>query len=97
MTLSVELNFAQTLEISKQLIFSVDLILDDYFGQKKTLYEIGWCLSYMIDKRKKVTWLNFPGWIFHYAIVLIVNRYCNLRCEKKRWVNKNKQFSVIIL
>ena len=52
-TLSVELNFASTLEISKKnQICSVDSILDEYFGQKKTLYEIVSCSSYMIDKRK---------------------------------------------
>ena len=51
MTFSVELNKID-LEISKKLIFNIDSILDVHFGQKKTLHEIGWYSSYLIDKRK---------------------------------------------
>ena len=29
----------------------MDSILDIYFGQEKTLYQTGWCSSYMIDSR----------------------------------------------
>ena len=61
MTLSVELNKTD-LEISTKLIFNTDSILDVHFGQKKTLFEIGWCSTYMIDKRKIASaWLNFLG------------------------------------
>ena len=31
--------------------FPVDSILDEHFAKRKTLHEIGWCSSYMIDKR----------------------------------------------
>ena len=31
--------------------FTVDSILDEHFAKRKTLHEIGWCSSYMIDKR----------------------------------------------
>ena len=65
MTVFIELNKTD-LEISKKLIFNVDSILDVYFCQKKTLFEIGWCPSYMIDKRKisseknlvEFSWMN---------------------------------------
>ena len=50
-TVSIKLNKTD-LEISKKLIFNIDLILDVYFDQKKALFEISWCSSYMIDKRK---------------------------------------------
>ena len=51
MTFSVEITTAPTTEIAKKLIFCVDSISDELFRKKKTLYEIGWCSSYMIDKR----------------------------------------------
>ena len=51
MTVSIKLNKTD-LEISKKLIFNIDSILDVHIGQKKTLYEIGWYSSYLIDKRK---------------------------------------------
>ena len=51
MALSVELPAAPNVEISTKT-FCIDSTLDEYFGQKKTLYKIGWCSSYMIDKRK---------------------------------------------
>ena len=51
MTVFIELNKTD-LEISKKLIFNIDSILDVHIGQKKTLYEIGWYSSYLIDKRK---------------------------------------------
>ena len=51
MTVSIELNKVD-LEISKKLIFNIASLLDVYFGQKKTWFEIGWCLSHMIDKKK---------------------------------------------
>ena len=51
MTVSVELNKID-LETLEKLIFNIDSILDVHFGQKKTLFEIGWCSSYKIDKRK---------------------------------------------
>ena len=50
-TLSVELTIVPTNEIANQLLFTVDSILDEYFAKRKTLHEIGWCSSYMIDKR----------------------------------------------
>ena len=40
-----------TSEIANKLIFTVDSILDEYFAKWKTLHEIGWCSSYIIDKR----------------------------------------------
>ena len=57
MTVSIKLNKTD-LEISKKLIFNIDSILDVYFDQKKTLFEISWCSSYMIDKRKIVSEKN---------------------------------------
>ena len=57
MTVSTELNKID-LEISKKLIFNIHSILDVYFGQTKTLFEIGWCSSYKIDKRKIVSEKN---------------------------------------
>ena len=57
MTVSIKLNKTD-LEISKKLIFNIDSILDMYFGQKKALFKIGWCLSYMIDKRKTASEKN---------------------------------------
>ena len=57
MTVFIELNKTD-LEISKKLIFNIDSILDVYFDQKKTLFEISWCSSYMIDKRKIVSEKN---------------------------------------
>ena len=65
MNFSVELNKID-LEISKKLMFNIDSILDVHFVQKKTLYEIGWCSSYMFEKRKiaserylvEFSWLN---------------------------------------
>ena len=62
-TVSIKLNKTD-LEISKKLIFNIDLILDVYFDQKKALFEISWCSRYIIDKRKIVsekTWMNFVG------------------------------------
>ena len=56
-TVSIELNKTD-LEISKKLVFNIDSILDMYFGQKKTLFKIGWCSSYMIDKRKTASEKN---------------------------------------
>ena len=40
------------MEISKKVIFNIDSILDVHFAQKNILFEIGWCSSYMTDKRK---------------------------------------------
>ena len=54
MKFSVELNKID-LEISKKLMFNIDSILDVHFGQKKTLYEIGWCSIYMFAKRKNAS------------------------------------------
>ena len=54
MKFSVELNKID-LEISKKLMFNIDSILDVHFGQKKTLYEIGWCSIYIFAKRKNAS------------------------------------------
>ena len=48
MALSAELSAAPTTEIRTKLIFGIDSILNEYFGQKKTLHKIGWCLSYVL-------------------------------------------------
>ena len=50
-TLSVKLTVVPTNEIANKLLFTVDSILDEYFAKRKTLHEIGWCSSYMIDKK----------------------------------------------
>ena len=51
MNLSVELSITSTKEIARKLLNNVDQVLDVHFTKKKTLYEIGWCSNYMLDKR----------------------------------------------
>ena len=51
MTLSLELTIVANSEIANKLMFTVDSILDKYFAKKETLYEIGWCSGYLINKR----------------------------------------------
>ena len=50
-SVSVEKHSAADLEFANKLGFIVDSILDIYFGQKMTLYQTGWCSSYMINSR----------------------------------------------
>ena len=50
-SVSVEKYSAADSEFANKLLFIVDSILDICFGKKKTLYQIGWCSSYMIDSR----------------------------------------------
>ena len=50
MTFSVELSITLTAEISHKILNNVDEVLDVYFAKKKTLHEIGWCCSYMLNK-----------------------------------------------
>ena len=51
MTFTVELSRTPTVEIAHKILNNVDEVLDVYFAKKKTLHEIGWCSSYMLDKR----------------------------------------------
>ena len=51
MTLSVELGISPTAEIAHKILNNADEVLDVYFAKEKTLHEIGWCSSYMLDRR----------------------------------------------
>ena len=51
MSISVKKYSKADAEFANKLLFIVDSTLDIYFGQKKTLYQTGWCSSYMIDSR----------------------------------------------
>ena len=59
MTFSVELSITLTAEISHKILNNVDEVLDVYFAKKKTLHEIGWCCSYMLNKK------NFGIFLFN--------------------------------
>ena len=50
MSFSVEVSITPAAEIARKILNNVDEILDVYFAKKKTLDEIGWCSSYMLDK-----------------------------------------------
>ena len=50
MSFSVEVSITPAAEIARKILNNVDEILDVYFAKKKTLHEIGWCSSYMLDK-----------------------------------------------
>ena len=51
MTFSVELYTLPNSEFASKLLFNIDAILDVYFTKKNILHEIGWCSSYLLDKR----------------------------------------------
>ena len=51
MTFSVELYTLPNSEFVSKLLFNIDAILDVYFTKKNILHEIGWCSSYLLDKR----------------------------------------------
>ena len=51
MTFFVELYTLPSSEFASKLLFNIDAILDVYFTKKNILHEIGWCSSYLLDKR----------------------------------------------
>ena len=51
MTFSVELYTPPSSELAIKLLFNIDAILDVYFAKKEILHEIGWCSSFLLDKR----------------------------------------------
>ena len=65
MTFSAELAATPTAEIACEILKNVDEVVDVYYVQTKILREIGWCSSYMLDKRVcqsvylvEFSWLN---------------------------------------
>ena len=73
MTFSAELAATPTAEIAREILKNVDEVVDVYYVQTKILREIGWCSSYMLDKRAcqsvylvEFSWLN-------------ISRNCRLR------------------
>ena len=79
MTFSVELSVSPTRAIAKVLLNTIE----ETFTKEENLYKIGWCSSYMIDKRYDRAYLIEFAWL-------------NISPNRKVYVKKDEKQKIIL-
>ena len=79
MTFSFELSVSPTRAIAKVLLNTIE----ETFAKEENLYKIGWCSSYMIDKRYDRAYLIEFAWL-------------NISPNRKVYVKKDEKQKIIL-